>query len=151
MDHSGLFCNSAANGYGGGVCNGGTMTLEHCALFNNSAVGATGGVYNDDGSLVGTGILKVDQRIIAGNSAPVSADLFNAVSATLIQSTVFIIVSTGPLTWRWVVPQLNTGRPRPPPGSARSAPPAPNFALVGPTTPTRAQGLPLALWRLERL
>ena len=67
-----VFLNSLTitNGYstnnGGGIYNGGTLTLTNCTLSGNSATLGGGGIYNHSGTV------KLNQCTLSGNSASVA-------------------------------------------------------------------------------
>jgi hypothetical protein len=96
--HCTLSGNSAANGDGGAVFNAGQLLLDHSSLSDNTAGIAGGGIYNDDGTVQSFGTLTVQQSTVSSNSAPLGADLYNAGSATLLNSLVCMIDGSGQLT-----------------------------------------------------
>jgi hypothetical protein len=62
--------------YGGGIFNGGTLTVDQCTLSSNYAQGAGGGIYNG-------GTLTVDQSTLSGNSG---GGIWNLGTLTVDQS-----------------------------------------------------------------
>jgi hypothetical protein len=69
---------------------------DQSSVLGNSA-GAGGGIYNDVG-----GVLTLKGSSVVGNTAPAGAgaDLYNAGSATLIDSLVSIIDGNGSLSFK---------------------------------------------------
>jgi hypothetical protein len=68
-----------SNGFvdGGGIQNGGNLSLRNCAVINNQAGGAGGGIFN-------TGILRISNCTFRGNSAQADGSaIFNTSSGTL--------------------------------------------------------------------
>ena len=83
---SGLTLNNgnAGGGDGGGVLNGGTLTLANCAVTGNTGGGNGGGVTNSTG-----GALTITGSTISGNTAiQGGAGILNAATLTLINSTI---------------------------------------------------------------
>jgi hypothetical protein len=73
---------------GGGIANGGVVTVSGCTLFGNAAANG-GGIYN-------VGQLTVrDKSTVSGNNASLGADLFEDVSAgatlSIFDSTIVAI------------------------------------------------------------
>jgi hypothetical protein len=85
INNSTFFGNSASY-FGGGIFNGGALTLTSCTVAGNTALDG-GGVFNDDSRNSeildnpppGTTVLA--DTIVAGNHAPNDADIFGTVTA----------------------------------------------------------------------
>ena len=71
-------------GDGGGVCNAGTLTLTNSTMSGNSAGGSGGGIYNNR-----NGTLTVTNSTLSGNSATSwhGGGIYNAGTLTLTNST----------------------------------------------------------------
>jgi hypothetical protein len=69
----------AGGGLGGGIYNGGTLTLTNCILSGNSATFG-GGIYND-------GTLTLNNCILSGNSATNGGGIYNSGTVTMNQCT----------------------------------------------------------------
>ena len=71
------------------------MIVSQSSVLGNSA-NTGGGIDNDVG-----GVLTVQSGVVVGNAAPpgAGADLYNAGSATLIDSLVFAVDGDGSLTF----------------------------------------------------
>jgi hypothetical protein len=92
--------NSASGGQGGAIYNSGFADIGTVTVFQSTVTGnsaATGGGIDND---VG-GVLSVQHSSVVGNTAPAGAgaDLYNAGSATLLDSLVFVIDGSGSLTF----------------------------------------------------
>jgi hypothetical protein len=73
------------NGYsdsGGGIYNGGTLTLTNCTVSTNFATQQAGGILNG-------GTLQLNGCTLAGNQSTYYGGLFNFGSATLVDSTIY--------------------------------------------------------------
>ncbi len=90
---------NSAGTFGGGLYNNGSAHLLHCTVAGNTASESGGGIYNDE-----TRSLTLENSLVAGNSAGVSADIFNGgtltrVGANRVQTTVGgMLAGTGTLT-----------------------------------------------------
>jgi hypothetical protein len=90
VSHS-TFSGNSTDNIGGAIFNAGTLLINQSALVGNAAGTAGGGI-------ISGGSLTVQQSTVCANSAPLGADLYNAGSATLLDSDVCIISNTGMLT-----------------------------------------------------
>ena len=78
--------NGYTTNYGGGIYNGGTLTLTNCILSGNSAPsgdgydGLGGGIYN-------AGTLTLNQCTLSGNENSIGGGIYNAGPLTLNQCT----------------------------------------------------------------
>jgi hypothetical protein len=61
---------------GGGIFNGGTLTLSNCTLSTNAAVELGGGIYN-------AGTLTLSNSTLSNNSAPFGGGIYNNPAGTL--------------------------------------------------------------------
>jgi predicted outer membrane repeat protein len=66
--------------FGGGIRNGGTLTIESSTFSNNRALRSGGGIFND-------GTLTVKNTTFAGNRAPLGGGIFNGGTLTIENST----------------------------------------------------------------
>jgi len=61
--------NDGSYGYGGGIYNYGTVTIDHCTLNNNTAPGALPGIPGQGGAIYNLGTMTVLDSSLTGNAA----------------------------------------------------------------------------------
>jgi hypothetical protein len=71
-------------GNGGGVYNGGNLTVHNCTLSGNSAEYGGGGIYNAHG-----GALAISNCTLWGNTSPNGGGIYNGGMLTVSNSTLF--------------------------------------------------------------
>ena len=78
--------NAATGGFGGGIFNSGTLTLNQCTLSGNSATG-TRGYAGGGGGIDNEGTLTLNQCTLSGNYAVFGGGISNNGTLTLNQCT----------------------------------------------------------------
>src|SRR5665213_4176597 len=78
--------NAATGGFGGGISNNGTLTLNQCTLSGNSATG-TRGYAGGGGGIDNEGTLTLNQCTLSGNYAVFGGGISNNGTLTLNQCT----------------------------------------------------------------
>jgi len=74
--------NGGQSGYGGGIANGGILTVTNCTISNNGAYSGGGGILNG-------GTLMVSNSIISGNSSEIwGGGIFNGGTLTVSNSAI---------------------------------------------------------------